>query len=50
MGIVGLQKYVSMSDWYISSDTIPTYPFTRNKNNIYKINDLTNVRKIHPWE
>lgn len=45
MTIVGLQKYVSMADWYISSSTISTYTFPRNKNNMYKIN----TRKRHPW-
>lgn len=36
MGIVGLQKYVAMTDWYIASSTIPDYTFIRNKTNIYK--------------
>jgi hypothetical protein len=49
MSIVGLQKYVSMTDWYISSDTIPTYTFTKNNSNIYKINNLNNTRKRKPW-
>ena len=49
MSIVGLQKYVAMSDWYIASSTIPDYTFLRNKTNIYKINNFNNTRKRYPW-
>jgi len=49
MSIVGLQKYVAMSDWYIASSTIPDYRFIRNKTNIYKINNFNNTRKRYPW-
>jgi hypothetical protein len=49
MSIVGLQKYVAMSDWYISSDTIPSYKFRSNLTNIYKINTFNETRKRHPW-
>jgi hypothetical protein len=49
MSIVGLQKYVAMSDWYIASSTISDYRFIRNKTNIYKINNFNNTRKRYPW-
>jgi hypothetical protein len=49
MTIVGLQKYVSMADWYISSTTIPIYKFIKNNTNNYKINNYNNTRKRNPW-
>lgn len=49
MSIVGLQKYISMTDWYISSNKLLRYKFLHNKENTYKINNYNNTRKKQPW-
>lgn len=49
MTTVGLQKYVAMTDWYISSDTIPVYSFSGNISKIYSVNKYNNTRKRYPW-
>jgi hypothetical protein len=49
MSNVGLQKYITSQEWFISSDTIPIYSFKYNNKNIYKINNFNSTRKRHPW-
>lgn len=45
MSIVGLQKYISMTDWYISSDIIPVYNFRQNLSNQFSANNYNNTMK-----
>jgi hypothetical protein len=49
MSNVGLQKYITSQEWFISSDTIPIYSFKYNNKNTYKINNFNNTRKRYPW-
>jgi hypothetical protein len=49
MSIVGLQKYISMTDWYISSDIIPVYNFRQNLSNQFTTNTYNNTRKKSIW-
>jgi hypothetical protein len=49
MQLMGLQIYIAHSSWYISIDTVPTYKFTKNNGNIYRVNSYNNTRKRKPW-
>lgn len=46
---VGLHKYISNADWYISASSIERYPFKYNQTNIYKVNNYNNTRKRYAW-
>lgn len=48
MSNVGLQKYITQSDWFISVSNIPVYKFALNKST-YRVNTFNNSRKRQPW-
>lgn len=47
MNNVGLNKYITMYDWYISVNTIPNFSFKHT--NIFNSSILNNTRKHYPW-
>ncbi len=47
MNNTGLNKYITICDWYISVNTVPNISFKYT--NIYNSSILNNTRKHYPW-